>query len=126
MPKPPLKYEDAESAFTIPVFCRRNSISLSTYRKLVLAGTGPRTIHAGPVKILISAGAERDWIKAREVAPTRSEQLIRKAAAELRVAKARFAGARSAASRKRISKQRALAADRTARARNAADGRSRP
>lgn len=47
------------SAFTIDQFCQRNSISRSTYYKMLREGTGPRLMSAGGMH-RISVEAESD------------------------------------------------------------------
>jgi hypothetical protein len=53
-------------AFSIPHFCLRNGISISTYHKLKKEGRGPREMCLGSA-IRISVEAERDWRKEREM-----------------------------------------------------------
>ena len=55
------------SAFTIPEFCARNSISPAHYFNLKRRNQGPREIRAGK-SVRISLEAEADWQRAREAA----------------------------------------------------------
>lgn len=61
-----LANESGAASFTIPQFCRRNSLSESQYFKLQREGRGPRTMSTGSVGVRISREAEADWVRARE------------------------------------------------------------
>ena len=49
------------SAFSVPEFCVRNSISLSAYRRLRSQGLTPVEMRLGLNLVRITAEAERDW-----------------------------------------------------------------
>ena len=78
---------------TIPEFCRRNRISITTYFKLRQLGKGPREMRALS-KVLITAEAERDWRRDRETPDKRDTATI-----ERLHARGRKAGRRSAVKR---------------------------
>jgi hypothetical protein len=104
------KFSNATNSFTPEVFRIRNSISRSQYYKMMKAGTGPRVMFLSERKPLITAEAEREWVRARS-RPARGAALrLQKAQAELRAAKSHYAGQRSAASPKHVSKRIAAAA----------------
>ena len=49
------------TAFTIPEFCFRNSISRPTYHRLRSEGRGPVEMRVGLNLIRVTLAAERDW-----------------------------------------------------------------
>jgi hypothetical protein len=53
------------AAYTIPEFCARNKICRVSFYNALKAGKGPRTFRVGNRR-LVSAEAERDWIRDRE------------------------------------------------------------
>lgn len=57
---------DARAAFTREEFCKRNSISLSSFNKLVQTGRAPALMRLGPLMIRITAEAEREWQRMME------------------------------------------------------------
>ena len=58
---------DAETAFTITEWCKRNSVSRRTYYNLQKAGQGPRLMQVLGVN-RISVEADADWRREREAA----------------------------------------------------------
>ena len=106
MAKGPPKFSNATNAFTVKVFCARNSLSLSLFRKLTKAGRGPRLTFIGPTKSLITLKAERDWLKACE-RPDGATRELHEAEAALRKAKSRYSGLCAAASPRHVSKRNA-------------------
>jgi hypothetical protein len=58
-------YETGKAAFSIDVFCLRNSISRRTFYNLLEQGLGPRVMKLHG-RVLVSAEAEADWHRARE------------------------------------------------------------
>lgn len=67
MPELPEQEEQAlpKLAFTVAEFCRAHGISLSTYRRLKLAGKGPVEMEVmSDVRISVEAAAE--WRRSRE------------------------------------------------------------
>ena len=48
-------------AYSIPVFCFRNDISVSKYHRLRAEGRGPKEMRLGLNLIRISAAAELEW-----------------------------------------------------------------
>ena len=66
VPNPGYDIEVSEyDADTVPVFCKKNRISMAFYYKLKLQGKTPREMHLGR-KRLISHEAARQWRIARE------------------------------------------------------------
>jgi hypothetical protein len=103
-PKKPPKFSNATNAFTARAFCDRNALSLSTFRKMIKAGRGPRLTFIGPSKSLITLKAEQDWLKAIEH-PDAATLALREAEAVLRKAKSKVAGLNAAASPNHVSKR---------------------
>jgi hypothetical protein len=90
-------------AFSIPEFCVRNRISLSTFHKLKGQGRGPRLMCLGRA-LRISIEAERDWRGAREKPEgAEAERIAREAKA--RSTAGRRAGRLAVLSARHISKR---------------------
>jgi hypothetical protein len=83
---------EVKAAYSIDEFCRRNSISTTTYHKLQAQGVGPRVMRLAGTLVRISADAEREWQLAREN-PVGAEAVAQARQAEKLVARARRATA---------------------------------
>jgi len=59
--------DDAADVFTVPDFCRRHRISVSTYYNLKRAGEAPREMSVAN-RILITKESAAAWRREREVA----------------------------------------------------------
>jgi hypothetical protein len=67
-------------AHTVPSFCRSNTISQATYRRMKNAGKGPREMEVFG-RVVITEQAEQDWRleRERETAEKRGAQARREA-----------------------------------------------
>jgi hypothetical protein len=84
---------------SIPAFCRRRRIGISTYYKMRKDGHGPRELRIpGSSIVRITPQAEADWIAKMEQTP-RSEKLAARAA---KAGKAAVASSRHPSRRKRV------------------------
>ena len=55
-----------EGSSTLRAFCKRHSISLTMWYKLLKSDRAPAFYRLGSKKILITASAEAAWLKARQ------------------------------------------------------------
>jgi hypothetical protein len=86
------------SAFSVPEFCVRNSISLSAYRRLRSQGLTPVEMRLGLNLVRITAEAERNWQQQMQ----QPNEVVEKQA----LARAAKAGAAAVKSDLHVSKRR--------------------
>lgn len=92
------------SAFSVPEFCLRNGISVSTYMRLKNTGYGPAEMRLGTA-IRITTKSEAEWQEARSHPKGEEADTVRKAIQKLR-ARGRKAGAAAIQSPKHVSKRK--------------------
>jgi hypothetical protein len=63
---PPTSYDaDLRRVMTLATFLERNSLSAPTFRRMRLAGLGPRVVQLGLRRLGITYLAEREWQDSR-------------------------------------------------------------